>query len=199
MALPMISFAAKEPELKQLTIISAYNEAAPWARQYISAITREISNRTDFKTVDLTFLNNILVYNEEDYLTIENGVMDKFKNNHPDYVVLLGNFAFCLRDRIKKEWGDVPILLIAQSDKYGPREVYFTDSIVSDEKIPPVLKPIDQIRNDYNFTLVQSPNKPRETVDMMIKMFPDMNKIVFMGDALLATGMSVISCANISN
>lgn len=184
MALPMISFAAKEPELKQLTIISAYNEAAPWARQYISAITREISNRTDFKTVDLTFLNNILVYNEEDYLTIENGVMDKFKDNHPDYVVLLGNFAFCLRDRIKKEWGDVPILLIAQSDKYGPREVYFTDSIVSDEKIPPVLKPIDQIRNDYNFTLVQSPNKPRETVDMMIKMFPDMNKIVFMGDAL---------------
>lgn len=173
-----------EKESKQLLIISAYNEGAPWSRQYISIITREISKRFDFKPVDVAYLNNILIYDEDGYRRMEDGVFENYAQNHPDYVVLVGNFAFCLRERIKKEWGDIPMLLIAQSDKFASTDYYFTDPNASDSVIPPAVRPLEDLRDEYNFTLVQTPNYPRETVDMMMQMYPNMYKVVLLGDAL---------------
>ncbi|MDE5814194.1 MAG: response regulator, partial [Muribaculaceae bacterium] len=102
----------------------------------------------------------------------------------PDYLVLIGNFAFNLRDRIKQTWGDVPMLLISQNDKYADLDYYFTAVNNTDSVGPPKMKPLEDLRSQYNFSLVLTPNKHRETVDMMIHMFPDMKKIVFMGDGI---------------
>lgn len=179
--------AAQTPDTiqrKQLAVISAYNEAAPWSRRYISLISQDISNRKDFNIASVVHLNNILISDEDTFTRLCDGVFSKLNENKPDYIVLIGNFAFTLRDRIKKEWGEIPMLLIAQNNKYGPLDYYFTDPDASDTEIPPVLKPLEDLREDYNFSLVRTPNKERETVDMMIRMFPDMKKLVFMSDAL---------------
>lgn len=174
---------------KQVLILNAYNEAAPWAQTIITPIMQEISSMRNFSAVKVANLNGIIVHNETDFKTMAEGVFDRYSGDRrPDYLVLVGNFAFTLRDMIKENWGDIPMLLIAQNDKYGPLEYYYTyttDSIPPDEVVDGrLLRPLAELRDDYNFTLVLTPNKHKETVDMMMYMYPEMKRLVFMGDAL---------------
>ncbi|MDE5870748.1 MAG: hypothetical protein K2H22_02215, partial [Muribaculaceae bacterium] len=61
---------------------------------------------------------------------------------------------------------------------------YFTVQAPVDSVMPPRMIPIETLRDDYNFSAVLTPNKHKETVDMMISMYPDMERIIFMGDGL---------------
>lgn len=184
--LTLCAFAlpAGAQEKKQLVIINSYNEVAPWPRKYISKIIKDIALRPDFNAVRVIHLNNSLIFNEEDYKELEDMMFDSYHEAKPDYLVLIGNFAFNLRDRIKATWGDVPMLLISQNNKYGPLDYYFTAESSADSVGPPKMKPLEDLRKEFNFSMVLTPNRQRETVDMMIQMFPDMKKIVFMGDGI---------------
>lgn len=176
--------ARAQEKKKQLVIINSYNEVAPWPRKYINSIIQEVSTRPDFNVVRVIHLNNSLIFNMEDFMELEDMMFENYHDADPDYIVLIGNFAFNLRDRIKETWGDVPMLLISQNDKYAPLEFYFTAQSNNDTIMPPKMQPMENLRSEYNFSLVLTPNKHRETIDMMIQMFPDMKKIVFMADGL---------------
>lgn len=178
------AFPAQGQQKKQLVIINSYNEVAPWPRKYIGMVIKEVSGHPEFNAVRVIHLNNSVIFNEEDYVNLENMIFDNYQEAAPDYLVLIGNFAFNLRDRIKEEWGDVPMLLISQNNKYASLDYYFTAVNNQDSVGPPKMKPLEDLRKDFNFSLVLTPNKQRETVDMMIQMFPDMKKIVFMADGI---------------
>ncbi len=178
------SLAADTEEKKQLVIINSYNEVAPWPRKYINSIIQEVSQKPDFNAVRVIHLNNNLIYNEEDYYELEDMMFESYKDTRPDYLVLIGNFAFNLRDRIKSTWGDIPMLLISQNDKYAPLDFYFTSQSPNDTISPPKMISLETLRSEFNFSIVLTPNKHKETVDMMISMFPDMKKLVFMADGL---------------
>ena len=169
---------------KQVVIFNSYNEVAPWPRKYINKVIQDISVRPDFNAVRVIHLNNSLICNQDDYNEMVSMLFDNYTGADPDYIVLIGNFAFNLRDKIKQIWGDVPMLVISQTDKVAPLDFYFTAQNTSDTIMPPKMMPMESIRDDYNFSLVLTPNKHKETVDMMIKMYPDMKKIVFMADGL---------------
>ena len=169
---------------KQLVIINSYNEVAPWPRKYINKVIQDMSTRPDFNAVRVIHLNNSLIFNQEDYDDLVSMLFENYSGPNPDYLVLIGNFAFNLRDKIKETWGDIPMLLISQNDKFAPLDFYFTVQSPSDTILPPRMVPLESIRDDYNFTVVLSPNKHKETVDMMIHMYPDMERIVFMADGL---------------
>lgn len=175
--------SAQEPK-KQLLIINSYNEVAPWPRKYINSVIQDVSTRPDFDAVRVVHLNNNLIFNRDDYNEMVSMLFENYNDRQPDYIVLVGNFSFNLRDSIKENWGDVPMLLICQNAKYAPLDYYFTVENTCDTIMPPKMYPIENLHNDYNFSLVLTPNKHKETVDMMLQMYPDMEKIVFMADGL---------------
>ena len=73
------------------------------------------------------------------------------------------------------------MLLVAMSDSYGPREFYYTRADEREDTVCGTrLEPLRGIRNDYNFTLVETPCLYKETVDMMVHMFPSMGKLVLL-------------------
>ncbi len=176
--------AKAEVHKKQLVIINSYNEVAPWPRKYINNIIQEISTRPDFNAVRVIHLNNSLIFNMDDYEELEHMMFENYNGEDPDYLVLIGVFAFNLRDKIKEHWGDIPMLLISQNDRIAPLDFYFTSEDNNDSIMPPKMTPLETLRNDYNFSLVLTPNKHKETVDMMMHMYPDMKKFVFMADGL---------------
>lgn len=175
--------AQQEVRKKQLAIFNSYNEVAPWPRKYINQIIQEISMHPDFNAVRVTHLNNSLIYDQYDFDALQDKVFESYEEK-PDYLVLIGNFAFTLRERIKEEWGDIPMLLISQNNRCAPTDFYFTEDIANDSIMPRAMTPLENFRKDYNFSLVLTPNKHKETVDMMMEMYPDMKKIVFMADGL---------------
>lgn len=176
--------AAAQENKKQLVIINSYNEVAPWPRKYINSIIQEISQRPNFNAARVVHLNNSLIYTIDDFYELEDMLFNSFEGNPPDYLVLIGNFAFNLRERIKETWGDIPMLLIGQSDKIAPLDFYLTSLSPNDTIKLPKMESLESFRDEYNFSFILTPNKTRETVDMMISMFPNMKKLVFMADGL---------------
>lgn len=171
-------------EGKRLLILNSYNEGAPWAQEIINPIMREVSNCDGFQAVEVVHLNSTLIHNDKDFDNMSRGIFDRFVDRKPDYLVLVGDFAFTLRDSIVERWGDVPMLLVVQSEQYGMRDYYYTYIDENEAMNPDKLYPLESIHDDYNFSIVVTPNLYKETVDMMAYMFPDMNKLVFVADAL---------------
>ena len=171
-------------EGKRLLILNSYNEGAPWAQEIINPIMREVSNRDGFQAVEVVHLNSTLIHNDKDFDNMSRGIFDRFVDRKLDYLVLVGDFAFTLRDSIVERWGDVPMLLVVQSEQYGMRDYYYTYIDENEAMNPDKLYPLESIHDDYNFSIVVTPNLYKETVDMMAYMFPDMNKLVFVADAL---------------
>lgn len=171
-------------EGKRLLILNSYNEGAPWAQEIINPIMREVSNRDGFQAVEVVHLNSTLIHNDKDFDNMSRGIFDRFVDRKPDYLVFVGDFAFTLRDSIVERWGDVPMLLVVQSEQYGMRDYYYTYIDENEAMNPDKLYPLESIHDDYNFSIVVTPNLYKETVDMMAYMFPDMNKLVFVADAL---------------
>lgn len=170
-------------ERKRLLIINSYNDGAPWAQEIVTPVLNEISNRKGFTATEVVYLNSTLIHNAADYENMKKGFLARYAGRRPDYVVLVGNFSFTLRDVIVEQWGDVPMLLVAQSDQYGPLDFYFTHSD-DDSATCSGLRPLSELQGKYDFTLVQTPNLYKETIGMMKHMFPDMNRLVFVADAL---------------
>ncbi len=176
--------ASAQEGKKQLVIINSYNEVAPWPRKYINNVIQDVSQRSDFNAVRVIHLNNSLIFDLDDYNEMVDMLFDNYSGPTPDYLVLIGNFAFNLRDKIKENWGDVPMLVISQNAKYAPLEAYFTVQNNNDTVRPPKMIPMESLQDEYNFSVVVTPNKYKETIDMMMQMYPEMNKIVFMADGL---------------
>ena len=167
---------------KRLLIINGYHDGAPWAQDIINPVLFDISKRDNFYAPEVIYLSNTLIHNEEDFRVMEDGLFNRFSKKKPDYLVLVGNFAFSLRDRIVREWGDVPMLLICQSLEYGTERFYYTD--INAEEECEDLRPLSELQGKYNFSAIHIPNLYRQTIDMMRRMFPKMDKLVFVADGL---------------
>ena len=126
-------------------------------------------------------MNAILIQTDSLYNLVKEQIFNRFKNNKPDYLILFGRMAFSLRDQIKNEWGDVPMLLIGANDNIVLNEKYLSGNKVtaSATKIH-----LSDIREQYNFTYIEVPELYKETIDMMVRMQPDMKKLVFASDNL---------------
>lgn len=167
---------------KNLLIINSYNESAPWVQSYITPFMQEAAYN-DRLHCNLVHMNSTLVRTDSMYYKIENGVFDRFKHNRPDFLVLIGKMAFSLRDRIKSEWGDIPMLFLGVDDKIGLNDKYLS----GDRSYPDKTQiPLSEIRGQYNFTYIEIPDLYKETIDMMVGMQPDMKKLVFASDELVS-------------
>lgn len=185
--IPMSGYAQEAPDTTQktkklLAVINAYSEVAPWPRNFINSVVQEVSNYPDFEPVRVEHLCNILIHNQEEYDRMSENLFESFGDDVPDYLVLIGNFTITLRDQIKAHWGDVPMLLVTMTTNYGPTEFYFT-GLPSDTELP-TLRPLEELRDDFNFSIIYTPTRYRETIDMMLEIFPQMRKLVFLGDSM---------------
>ncbi len=166
---------------RRLLIINSYNESAPWSQELITPILLQTSSIEDI-TADVVHMNGTFIRNDSSYIRMENGIFQRFRKKKPDYLVLIGNMAFTLRERILSEWGNIPMVLIGNEDTYATREYYFTGRPIH---MPDnATAPLADLRQQYNFTFIETPYMYKETIDMMVQMQPKMKIIVFAADEL---------------
>lgn len=166
---------------KQLVVINSYHENVSWVQMYITPFMMEAARRANLHC-QITNMTSSLITSEQAYKRVEDGIFKRFEDDKPDYVVMVGSMAFALRDRIKKEWGDIPIILFASSDElFTPEHLYYHEC--QNQEIFKY-RSLKEVRDDYNFTFIEIPNLYRETIDMMHCMQPWMHKIYFVSDAL---------------
>lgn len=168
---------------KQLLVINALNEMAPWSQSFIAQILTEggVSGRY---TATVTNMNSTFITNDTIYQRTADGIINSVGPNTPDGIVLIGDPAFTLIDRIVEKWGSIPMLLIGNNDKVGTPECYFTGShgVDTDDELSTLSEMREKFH--YNMSYVESPIMFRETIDLMIYMNPHLDKIVFAADEL---------------
>lgn len=170
-----------ERSCKKLVVINSYHESAPWVQGFVTPFMMEAAKRKDL-TCQLVHLNSSLIRNDSVFERTENGLFQRFSNNKPDYLVLVGDIAFAMRDRIKQEWGDIPMILLATNDELIGRQNLYSGEYSGASTA--TYTSLSDIRREYNFTFVEVPELYKQTIDMMHTMQPWMRKLVFASDDL---------------
>ena len=176
-----VSGMAKK-EMYNLLIINTYSENAEWSNGVIVPIVEEVSHMPNVEAY-IVHMNAAFITNDSLYNATEKTLFERYGNSvAPDYVVMIGNMAFTLRDKVREEWGDVPIVLCAEMDFMLPRQFYYTgnDSMPAQADCTP----LSQYTDDYNMTYVLFPYYLTETVDLVVRMSPEMETLVFAADEM---------------
>jgi signal transduction histidine kinase/CheY-like chemotaxis protein len=163
----------------RLLIINSYNEQAAWPQHVMSEVIKHVSMNNDI-FVSISNMHDTGMANDSVYNLVADNIFKRYHKNHPRYVVLIGNLAFTLRDRIKEHWGDIPMIVLSGEDTVAPTPYYYTafyNDLDADE-----LTPIKDLRPDYNFTFIHSPAYVEETLDLMVRMMPQMKTLLFASD-----------------
>lgn len=168
-------------EFKNLLVINAYNEGAPWPQMFIAPIIQNVATTREY-VVKTENLNMTYVTSDSLLHRMMDGFFNKFDNRRPDGIVMVGESAFVLVDQIKKRWGDGPMLLIGNSDKVGPDKFYITSDTIDDADVE--VTSLSSLRSKYDFTYIEAPFMYRQTLDLIVQMNPNIKKIVFASDAL---------------
>ena len=121
----LIPKTTQAEEQQRLLIINSYNEGAPWSQELITPITMQTA-QTAGVSAEIVHMNGTFIRNDKLFKQMEDGIFTRFESKKPTYLVLIGNMAFTLRDRIKQEWGDIPMILIGNEDSFASTEYYFT-------------------------------------------------------------------------
>lgn len=114
---------------KQLLVINSYNESAPWVQDYITPFMLEAAKNKDL-TCNLVHMNATLVRTDSLYSMVVDGIFDRFRDEKPDFLVLVGNMAFSIKDRIKSEWGIFLYFISEQAI-----ELFLKESICRETKL----------------------------------------------------------------
>jgi len=175
---PSLGTANSRPNIKNdfILVINTYTEAFPWSSNIIHPITQNASNNLSVSV--LTEHTNMLTERDYNLLQqIEEKIFTVYTQK-PRIVILVGAAIFPLCEKIKQNWGDVPIILCGVRDFITSIEVPSGKMAESED----IHIPISQFAQKYNLTLLQAPVYLKESVQLMRKMIPNMKKLIYVGD-----------------
>lgn len=175
-------FASQQKEKsRSFLIINSYSESSPWTKSVLTPITYYIANN-DSVHAELYHLNSVLITDSVKYRQVFEEFFNRFEHKKIDYVAFIGQMAFTFRDEIKRRWGDdIPMLLITRDITIADVDYYFSG--YDHNFSPKWQKALVDLRNDYNFTAVYTPDYYKQTIDLMTYMLKDMDKLVLFSDA----------------
>ena len=170
----MLAQGRSEHEREDIFILSSHTESSEWAQNMLFPINEIKRERPDLKVS----LHHLQLLSHESVAELEQSV-DSVLNAHvtpPRLVIILGGSAFNFTKDIDEKWPGIPIILTGEQD-------YFCDTEYT------LLGPgnplarrhsITLLRNQgVNVTLISAPPMIRRTVEMMLDVQPDLNKIIF--------------------
>lgn len=159
-----------------LLVVNTYTPDALWS----SAIIEPVQDwmLAEHMPVFVEHLSMLMVDTVEEFEESKNFIFSKYSNSPPKAILLLGNPALMLREGIRTQWGDIPIIVCAEQDYYGPDMAYIErHPILADQRIP-----LTTLVEEYNITVLHSRFYLKENVDMLKYMIPGLKEILMIGD-----------------
>lgn len=161
-----------------ILVINTYAESTPWSRGIIADITAHVEQieNLELYTEHMTLL---LVDSPEDIRTFEANLLREYGKKPPQALVLIGTPAALLRNFINSIWQDIPTIVCAEQDFIGPDKYYLKrQPIPASEQVP-----LRALADRDNLTLLYSPAYLDQSVDLMKRILPGMDRLVFIDDA----------------
>lgn len=131
----------------------------------------------DLKTYTLSLP---LIKDESEIEQIHKNILDTYNAVPPVAVIILGDPAWIVVTPLfEKEWKDIPVILCYSRSRI-PRSVRV---LLDKEPLTPENSiAIDDFNKKYNVTVLENPFYLEETVDLMRKLQPQLQKLAFVSD-----------------
>ena len=184
MVLASLTSAFASPATKQpdyVLIINSYTESTPWSRVFTTPIYERMITDNDSINAYTEHMDVMLMKTEEDVNAFIDELSEKYREKPPVMVVLLGNSSYVLlRDELARRWGDeIPLLFCVEKDYICPSSYYLSKQACPvDERI----QLGDIVKSRKNLTVVYVPEYISETISLMKRCLPDMNRLLFLVD-----------------
>ena len=160
-----------------LLIISSYVSGAPWSQTIISHIMQKEYDRKDV-SMNVEYMNILTIETPEILNQYKNNLFSTYGNNPPKAVLMLGNAPLILRDEMREHWGDIPLIVCAESSYIGPDSTYMYNQVVPQkDRIY-----LNDLRDEYNMTFLNARAFIPESVQLMRRMIPKMKSLLLIGD-----------------
>ena len=178
--LPARATETSEASPEYVLLLNTYTETVPWIRTLshrISEFLAEEKPGVSFFTEDM----NLFIFDtREEIGEYSRNLFEKYRKRPPKALLVLGCGAWStLRDSLANRWPDVPVLLCAEFDFLGPAErVIRKEPVPENEKI--ALS--DEVRSHPNLHVIYNPRYIRETLEIMNRIHPEMDRLFFVSD-----------------
>ncbi|MCC8171721.1 MAG: response regulator [Parabacteroides sp.] len=177
------SLCSAIPENKQnyILILNSYTESTPWSHIFTTPIYKQMSADDENMATYTENMDVMLMKSEQDVNDFAAYLSEKYTGHAPRLIILLGNSAYVLlKDKLAEHWGnDIPLLACVEKEYVAPRTYY-----LSKEACPETEQQsfADILETHRNLTVIHVPEYISETISLMKKLKPDMNRLLFLAD-----------------
>lgn len=181
-ALSESSSAFKPGDEDKILILNAYSGSSRWSNDFIIPIYNSYQHKNSPFVVDVEHMGSqfMQLQNVENLLEYEKRLFEKYADNPPKLLILLGSASWgLLKEDIEKQWKDVPVILCTETDYVGPQEAYLKrEAIPVEERIP-----LKDYKGELSLTVFYVPAYLKETISLMQDLMPEMNELIFLSDS----------------
>ncbi|MDE5870927.1 MAG: hypothetical protein K2H22_03130, partial [Muribaculaceae bacterium] len=171
--------SANQSTKSHILILNSFDESSPWVQEYINGLIYHLVNVKGVGA-NVRHLDASAIVNDSTFDAALNSNLDRFADNPPSGIIMMGRPAFAAREEINRRWKNIPMLYMGATEEVIPKEYEYAYVDISDA---PVVS-IHDIRDRYNFTFVKIPDHYRKTIDMMMKMQPKMKNFKFASNSI---------------
>lgn len=176
---PVFSIPKQDDGQDYLLAINSYTEISPWVSRIMEYIQREVTGPNRELDLYTESLNVLFLDKMETLEQQKEQVLQKYKAKKPRVIVVLGNVAWGIfENELKTLWKDVPIVFCADDDVLANPEDY----ILKKDIDPKHLIGLKEGIRELPVTVIECPFYVKETIDVMQRLLPGMNKLAFISD-----------------
>lgn len=175
------SYASQNVGEEYVLIINSYTESTPWSCLFTAPVYEQMATDDDNWIAYTENMDLMLMNTEADVENFSTYLSRKYTGTPPSLIILLGNSAYALLgDELKRRWGeDIPLLVCAEKDFIAPYEYYLSKEACPDDRRIELSGMVQSFRN---LTILYVPEYISETVSLIKKLKPDMNRLLFLAD-----------------
>ena len=164
---------------RRILIVNSYTETSLWSSDFIDPIYTALHPQQKYFDIYTEHMNMLTITNEAEIASYKDSLFQRYSNIAPDLIVLLGNSAWVLlQEEIEKQWKGVPVILCAERDYTGNRNVYLEKTGIPEE----TRIPLEAYRGEIPLTVLHVPFYIKETLQLMKQIMPQMENLIFLSD-----------------
>lgn len=165
---------AAQEKAADILILSSHTEHSEWAQHMLQPIQKLERDRPDLD-ISLTHLP-FLSYSDVATLEHDRDSVLALHTLRPKLVILLGGSCFSFAPDVQKRWDGIPMLLIGEQDYYCDLDYTIHGPGDPNANRYPVSFLLGR---GYNLTLISAPPLIHHTVDMILQVQPELEKLIY--------------------
>lgn len=179
----LCSAQENSPESKYLDnyilIINSYTQNLSWSENLIKPVSESKQLNNAGISVSVEHLNFPELKTKEEVAAAKKELFRKYSGCPPKALLILGNEAWVMLHKdIESKWKDIPVVLGAEKEYISTEDVYLRNEPITSENRAFLKDSLPK----QNTTVIYLPVYIWKTIDLMKKIIPDMNKLVFLSD-----------------